>query len=829
MRALSVAVLIAAAGCRGNAQAPVKVTLDPSATHQTIRGWSCNPWYAGIAPRLRDQLLDEAINQLGLTRVRWQQAVGNRATERSWEPVNDDGDPDHINPPAFATEDADKRIEIWVVPFKQRVEANGEPFELWMSPSFFNGGSTGSVPAWLLQSPGEYAEFAIAYLLHMKQKYGIEATHYVICNEAGNNNAFSPAVVAEMTKTLEARLAAAGLQTKGQFPDCVNAQQTWRYIEAVKDDADFWKYVQLLTYHWYGGNNQQFMPLIRDFALSRGLPTGQTEFMGLTMNHLYDDLTLGGVSYWSIYGLAGPGPGGHNFRLDLGNTWFARGPQFWNFRQVMHYVRPGAVRIDATSDEPAIRPLAFVHGGKTTVVLINNTPPAQARTVTVGDLPPGQYGVCHSIGTSPYHEDGVRAGDGSLTVDVPANGVLTIYPYAGANLPPTVTAWEAKPRFLTTPADRVTLSAAAQDPELDTLSFAWAVTSQPPGANAALAAPTSATTAATELTVPGQYVFTVTIADGKSRVARDVVLNVYAGNQPPVIVDVHNRLPVMVTLPQTTTELRGGIMDLEGDPLTFRWSIVQQPQGADAKLEAPTEGKCKLSNLTVPGGYVFRFEVSDPTHTVAETLTVPVYPLNNAPAIATIAATPAALSLPASTTSLTAQTSDPDSDVISHWWRVRAAPPGATPAFAKQGGRDTTVSGLAQPGTYVFSLTVVDRTKSAVKDVTVTVNGAGAAAPAAQGAADPPDTWTKNERVISARGTVVGTVTAKGAAWIEVQSQTGKTARYIPQWVGGMPAAGGGPEAQIVQAIARLNVGDRVTVKWYVNDHLRIEDLQPLR
>ena len=53
MRPLTVMALVAIAGCRGNAQAPIQVTLDPLAEHQTIRWWSCNPWYAGIAPRLQ--------------------------------------------------------------------------------------------------------------------------------------------------------------------------------------------------------------------------------------------------------------------------------------------------------------------------------------------------------------------------------------------------------------------------------------------------------------------------------------------------------------------------------------------------------------------------------------------------------------------------------------------------------------------------------------------------------------------------------------------------------------------------------------------------------
>ena len=716
----SLAVLIC---CASMAEAVVTVTLNPHVRYQTIRGWSCNPWYPYIAPKLRDQLLDEAINELGLTRVRWQPPNGNRADERSWEFQNDDGDPDHINWAGFATREADRQIETWVVPFKQRVEANGDPFELWISPSFFNSGSTGAVPAWLFHSPGEYAEYAMSYLLYLKQKYGIEATHYVICNEAGNDNPFTPEVLAEIIKVLGAKLKAAGFRTKIQFPEGVNAHVSWNYIKAVRNDHEIWQYIGLLSYHWYGRNNQEAMAQIYEFARQMGIDTAQTEFMGLTLNHLYDDLTIGGVSYWCIYGLAGPGQGGHNFRLSLTNTSFTRGPQFWNFRQVMHYVRPGAVRIEATSDEPALRPLAFVRNGKITVVLINNIPPHQSRTVVVNHLPPGEYGVCQSVNGQVYQELGVRSVDtkGSLTVEVPPNSVLTIYPYLGKNLPPTVTDWRAKPEYLTLPSNRITLSASAQDPELDTLSYSWAVTQKPPKANVTLSNPHSATTTATGLTEPGQYVFTVSIHDGHNTVQRDVVVNVYRDNQPPIIFDVHNRLPVWVTLPQSETELRGSALDLESDPLTFRWRILKQPEGATAVLETPNEPRCKLSHLTVAGDYVVQFEVSDPTHTVSTKLTITVQPENHAPVIEHIAATPNPLTLPDSATYLWARTSDPDGDTLTHWWRIKSSPQGAHPSFTRQGWRETKVSGLTVPGKYIFSLTVVDRTKFTVREVTVTV------------------------------------------------------------------------------------------------------------
>jgi hypothetical protein len=43
-------------------------------------------------------------------------------------------------------------------------------------------------------------------------------------------------------------------------------------------------------------------------------------------------------------------------------------------------------------------------------------------------------------------------------------------------------------------------------------------------------------------------------------------------------------------------------------------------------LEKPGEQACQVTGLTVPGDYVFRLAVSDPTHTVTVDHTVPVYP-----------------------------------------------------------------------------------------------------------------------------------------------------------------------------------------------------------
>lgn len=714
------------------AQADVNVTLDSAVQYQTILGWGAASWSPPwVSQLLREALIREAVNELGLTRLRLELPSGNKSDAIAWEWLNDDWDPLNINWPAFNTPVADERIAQMVVPFKKAVEANGDLFNIYVSPSLFDGGSSGAAPVWLLNNPGEYAEFALAFLLNLKNIHSIEADFYCILNEAGNNNPFNASVVAEMIKTLGRALEAVGLSTRIQFPESISAQAAWNnYIQRVMDDENVWPYVGCLSYHLYG-TNDPYRSYIRDLGTSIQLPTAQTEYMNLNMNHFYDDLTLGGVSFWEIYGI------GQCFEWNPNNTSFSRIRQYWNFRQVMHFVRPGAVRIEANSDDSNLRVLAFVNDENTTVILINGT---GSRITNIRNLPVGMYGVCQSAGSGVYQELGLQAAVpprgagnlGSLTVDVPSNTVMTIYSHPGANLPPTVTDFKASPDFLTqsglgrTVPSTTTLSASATDPELDPISYEWSVTSQPEGADVSLTAPNSATTSAIGLTVAGEYVFTVAVGNGLNTVTRDVTFNVYADNQPPFVLDVHNRLPVMLTLPASSTQLRCATLDLEGDPISYHWMLTSQPPGASASLANPTTTNCSVTGMTVAGDYVFKLEVSDPTHTVLENLVVTVYPRNpSAPTISNATASPVTIALGADGTRLLATTRDADGDPISHWWSVKSKPVGATPMFSAQGSPNTDVTGLTDTGVYVFTLSVVDRSRFSKRDVTVTVSDRG--------------------------------------------------------------------------------------------------------
>lgn len=709
LAALAVALAVCPAGA-------AEVAVDAKTKHQTILGWSVNPHGPWLSDWQRDQVLDLAVHDLGLTRCRAQAPNGNRASQRRWEWHNDNGDPYEINWKALATATADRYIERWIKPFKRHVEARGETFDLWISPSFFDGGSTGTVPAWLLHSPAEYAELATSYLLYLKNKHAIEADYHVICNEPGNNNAFRPDVVARMIRTLGPRLRQLGLKTKIQFPDGVNARSSWRYIEHVGDDVRVWPYVGVLSYHLYG-QTDPFRRQMRDLAAAKGIPNAQTEHMGAKFSRLYDDLTKGGVSHWSIYGWGGVVEIRHD------GASLARGRDYWLLRQVMHYVRPGAVRVAAACDEPSLRALAFAGKGGTTVVLLNDARGSKRQTVLVRGLAPGTCGLCQSVNRRPYEERGTRTvgADGTLRLELPRGAVATVYPRPAANQPPTPTGWNARPTFLTRPASAVTLSASATDPDGDAVRFAWSVSSQPAGAKVALASPGAATTKATGLSAPGTYGFAVSVRDADHTVRREVRVIVFADNQPPEIYDLHNRIPVVVTLPGSTTLLRAWPKDLEGDRLTTRWSVVRQPAGAAVALELIPKDKSKTARratkMTVAGEYVFRFHADDGHNEARKDLHVTVYPPNRPPVIETASAR----LLAGGGAELSARATDADGDTITYWWSVRKAPRGAAPVVAKPGRARAKAAGLTARGEYVFTVTAIDRTRAVTRQVKLNV------------------------------------------------------------------------------------------------------------
>lgn len=80
------------------------------------------------------------------------------------------------------------------------------------------------------------------------------------------------------------------------------------------------------------------------------------------------------------------------------------------------------------------------------------------------------------------------------------------------------------------------------------------------------------------------------------------------------------------------------------------------------------------------------------------------------------------------------------------------------------------------------------------------------------------------------KGTVTGTVTAKGENWIEVKADgEEKARRYVPHWKGGLPKDGGGPDKEMVAEIKKVPLKSRVELKWSFEERPRVEKITILK
>jgi hypothetical protein len=109
--------------------------------------------------------------------------------------------------------------------------------------------------------------------------------------------------------------------------------------------------------------------------------------------------------------------------------------------------------------------------------------------------------------------------------------------------------------------------------------------------------------------------------------------------------------------------------------------------------------------------------------------------------------------------------------------------------------------------------------------------GALALSLAAGRAADqrPDEEHATRESEKSRKGMVTGVVTAKGENWIEVKGDGEERARrYVPHWLGGAPATGGGPDKEMVARIKEIPIHSRVKLDWVFEERPRVVKIELL-
>jgi trimeric autotransporter adhesin len=392
-------------------------------------------------------------------------------------------------------------------------------------------------------------------------------------------------------------------------------------------------------------------------------------------------------------------------------------------------------------------PFSFSNLQWTFLSPIANAGPNQ--TVKVGDTAtldgggstnPSGYGVLSynwtftqrppGTGTVLLYATAVRP---SFIVDVPGDYVLTLTVSNGGGTDSarvTVSTINSAPAANAGPNQTVPLGAnvtlngsASSDVDGDPLTYSWTLLSRPAGSSAALLG-TATVAPVFVVDKPGAYLAQLVVNDGKADSAPATV-TITTQNTPPVA----NAGPNQMASLNGLVQLNGsGSSDVDGDLLSYRWSLIGLPSGSLAALNNP-DAVNPTFTIDRPGTYVAQLIVNDgkadsaPPATVSITTNPVLAPTANAGLNQTVAHR--------ATVHLSGGGTDPQELALTYLWSFTTKPPGCTAVLLNHtAATPQFVADL--PGTYVAQL-IVNNGYAASAPATVTIATTNTAPVAAAG------------------------------------------------------------------------------------------------
>ncbi|MCK4722773.1 MAG: hypothetical protein KAT75_05695, partial [Dehalococcoidia bacterium] len=283
--------------------------------------------------------------------------------------------------------------------------------------------------------PEEYAELAVATYLHLQSKYGFVPDAWEVILEP-DNSAWNGTRIGNCILAATSRLEAIGFSPRFIAPSTSNMGKAPGYFDAMAQVLGILKvsqYIEEISYHRYGGVSDTSLQAIANRAVQYGINTSMLEWWsgGNGYHTLHKDLKMGRNSAWQ-QGIFGDeyNPPIALYHINPTNYNVTIGPKTKFTRQYYKFVRPGAVRIEATSNSGTFDPLAFINSNGKYVVVVKAD---AGGTFTIDRLPPGDYGIKYTT-SSEYDRDlpdqSIGSGE-SVTTGIPGVGVLTVYQKCG--------------------------------------------------------------------------------------------------------------------------------------------------------------------------------------------------------------------------------------------------------------------------------------------------------------------------------------------------------------------------------------------------------------
>jgi hypothetical protein len=352
-----------------------------------------------------------------------------------YEKINDNDDPYTVNPEGFQFSKFDHRMDVMTLPIKRAVEARGEKLHINVNYVDFSwGGKARQGSLNHAENPEEFAEFVLVFFKRLRDKYGIEADSFEVILEPENTASWRGPQIGRGLIAVARRLEENGFTPEIIAPSNTAMIGAIRYFDEMIKVQGVEDYLDTFGYHRYGTQTRELVEDIRQRADAHNLKTAMLERIGAGIDVLIEDLTVGQVSSWQQWATAGrrmDGDGGVYYLLvntdesELPRVYLA--DLSYQLSQVFLFVRRGAVRIDARSDNPDKTSVAFINrdGGRVVVIRAKKA----GAPVTVNGLPAGQYGVrfVDDLRNIEQLPPVTVSGGEALQFDLPGAGVATVY------------------------------------------------------------------------------------------------------------------------------------------------------------------------------------------------------------------------------------------------------------------------------------------------------------------------------------------------------------------------------------------------------------------
>lgn len=432
LSSLSFLLLMSVWSCHSPLEKPATITVDASTNYQTWKGWEATVevWHRPsnydsygnsyiIPSNYGQEKLDTIVNDLGLTALRLELFIHLSSGRKGMEPDNDNNDPFTLNQSKILWNYLDPYVREFVIPFKERVEANGDKFYLVLSATAWD--------AWQWNSAEEYAELFMAGMDRLKNLHGIRPDAIIIYNEPDNGSEGYTKVLNALSAIVN-RIAQDPFYSsvKLRFPaaSTISKAHYWlSFLESYRPASDamqILKNIGEFDFHGYNGFPTRDLNRFRRRAqkLNTDVVMGEWWFRGNNdkgairdnANDIIASLTQADATIYQ---------GTVDDVVSVGRVGFAsapkKGPKYYTFRQFYRYIRPGDLRINVVSDDPSLQVLGFESPQRRHTVVVRNTS-SDVREIFIKGLSAGTYGVTM---TSPSHD-----GDEQPTITISSGNTL---------------------------------------------------------------------------------------------------------------------------------------------------------------------------------------------------------------------------------------------------------------------------------------------------------------------------------------------------------------------------------------------------------------------